>query len=259
MKIESRALVSYDEYCPFECKHCYTYGIKRDEFRTLDEIVESISNLSFDVVYVSQKNDNFAIPEKGIHLCERLFEKYRCNIFAITRNVFDDHQLTQIVMLANRMKQEGKRFFIAVSIPALKSSAITENVFKVPSPEDRLDFMKRLYIKNIPTIAMIRPLYPNEIVPLDELYELIDVCSKNSHCIVSGGLGVNEDILNRLGMEANDFSYNDTPYLQGAIDCEIKFVNVTLEMQAILIKCKISGIPFFEHSLPALNYLAESA
>jgi len=259
MQIESRVLVSYDEYCPFECKHCYTYGINRETLRTVDEIVDGISDIPFDVVYVSQKNDNFAIPERGIQLCEKLFERYECNIFAITRNVLDDSYIARISDLASKMERHGKKFFFAVSIPALKSSSVTECVSKVPSPTERLDFMKRLYDKKVTTIALIRPLYPDTIVPLNEIYEIIDRCSKNVHCIVSGGLGVNDDVLMRLGMDATDFSYVDKPYLQGAIDCDIKFIDVTLEMQALIEKCQSVGIPFFEHSMPALNYLSRTA
>lgn len=257
MKISSRVLVSYDEFCEFECKHCYTYGIKRDVFRTVDEIVDSILESSFDVVYVSQKNDNFSNPERGIQLCESLYNRYHCNVFAITRNVFNDDYIDQLVNLSNQMKKEGKRFFFAVSISAMESSSVTENVSKVPSPTARLDFVKKLNKKGIITIVMIRPLYPNKVIPIDEIFEIIDECSKDVQCIVSGGLGVNDNVLERLGMEESDFTYKNAAYLQGAIDCDIKFVDVSAEMQAVQNKCQSVGIPFFEHSMPALNYLSE--
>lgn len=75
-------------------------------------------------------------------------------------------------------------------------------------------------------------------------------------CVVSSGLGVNDSILSRLGMKESDFSYKENQeYLQGAIECEIKFVNVEKELAALHKKCTSLGIPMFEHSMPAINYV----
>ena len=69
-------------------------------------------------------------------------------------------------------------------------------------------------------------------------------------------LGVNDSILSRLGMKESDFSYKENQeYLQGAIECEIKFVNVEKELAALHKKCTSLGIPMFEHSMPAINYV----
>ena len=259
MKITQRAFVSFDELCPYECKYCYTYGIKREKIRTTQEIVNSIAEKKFDVIYVSQKNDNFANPLKGLDLCRQLFQKYRTNIFIITRNVFNDSELVELEKLKADIGSENKQIFIAVSLNAIDSIDICENTDRVCSPKERIEFLKKLSDKGFTPILMLRPIFPDTIIPVEECLQIIDRTHSYISCVVSSGLGVNQDILDRLGINESQFSYNQNQeYLQGAIDCEIKFINVDYEIQKISQKCQSLKIPMFEHSMPALNYLLES-
>ena len=259
MKISRRTFVSFDELCPYQCKHCYTYGIVRDNFRTIEEIVESISKDDFDVIYVSQKNDNFSNPLRGIDLCHRLFKRYRTNLFIITRNVFNDDELKELDKLKEYLNQANKQLFIAISLNALESINVCESAGKVCSPNSRIDFIKKLSDRGYTPILMLRPIFPDNIIPVEECLRIIDLAHKHVSCIVSSGLGVNDDILERLGMKESDFSYNQSQeYLQGAIDCEIKFIDVTTEMEKIRKKCHSLNVAFFEHSMPALNYIMDS-
>jgi len=105
---------------------------------------------------------------------------------------------------------------------------------------------------------MIRPLFPNNIIPVSEIGEILSNCHDYLSCVVASGLGVNEHILKRLGLKENDFVYNESQeYLQGAINCEIKFVDVTKEMEHVKKECLNFNLALFEHSMPALNYLFE--
>ncbi len=108
MKIEKRAFVSFDSPCKFNCKFCYTYGIERNKIRTLNEMISDLENEEFDVLYVSQKNDNFSDVESGIELCEKSYEKFKCHIFIITRNVFNSEQIIRLKNLKEKMEDEGK-------------------------------------------------------------------------------------------------------------------------------------------------------
>ncbi len=256
MSITKRVFVSFDEYCPYQCRHCFTYEIKRDKIRTIEEIVNSIKDETFDVVYVSQKNDNFADPQNGINLCKELFQNYKCNLFVITRNVLNLNQLMELESIKNGLSEINKRLFFAVSINALESREICEEVTLVPSPMERIDFLRRLSDKGFKPILMLRPIFPNNIIPINECLKIIEYAKNYVACVVYGGLGVNSDILKRLGMKATDFSYiKNQEYLQGAIECEINFVDVTKEIKQIQEKCRSLNIPYFEHSMPALNYL----
>lgn len=256
--INERAFVSFDNYCPFQCKHCFSYGIEREKERSIDEIVNSLDGNSFDVIYVSQKNDNFYDPQRGLQLCKKLFNKYKSNIFIITRNVFNNEQLSELDNLRRVLDEQNKKIFIAISLNAIESIGVSEDTTKVPSPNQRMEFIKALGDRGFEPILMLRPIFPNSIIPISETIRIIEKTQKSISCVVASGLGVNNKILQQLGMKENDFLYNDDQeYLLGAIDCEIRFIKVCSELSRIKEKCKSLNIPFFEHSIPALNYLLE--
>lgn len=259
MKIKKRVLVSFDGECPYYCKHCYTYSLdKQTKHRSLEEIVDSIKNEEFDVIYVSQRKENFVSPDEGLELCEALYERYHTNIVAITRNVFNNSHLKRLKVLSDRMINEGNTFFLCSSVPGLASAAITEDLSIVPSPEDRINFLRDVYNEGIRTILIIRPLYPKNIIPTDEIIELINKCKLFVSCVLSSGLVVNNDILRMLNYKETDFLYTDngqSDYLVGAIEDEMKYINVKEELEELKKYCLKIGVPFFEHSMTAINYL----
>ncbi len=258
-KVEKRVLISYDDLCPYQCKHCYTLDIDRlDKSREIEEIVDSIEGAKFDIVYVSQRRENFIKQDQGIELCEKVFERYKCNILIITRNVFTQHYIDRLKELQRRMDKIGKRLFVAVSIFATKSFALSENPNKVPSPYERIKFLEKMSQEKIETITLIRPVFPNSIVPIEELYEIVDLCSKFSSCVVSSGLAVNDNILWRLGLKSEDFCYVDNmDYLEGAMEGKLRFVNVSRELSLLKQHCKKDKVKCFDHTMEAINFYLE--
>lgn len=269
--IKTRELVSFDGPCPYKCKHCYTFGLNEENRHlTVDDIVDSLKGKQFDVIYVSHNRENFVVPDEGIDLCTRLFETYNKDIIAITRNIFNEKELERFAKLSEKMKSKGKLLCLAVSIPALDSIEITEGSGIIPSPEKRIEFLKRAKEKNIKTILVIRPLFPNKIIPIREPLEILERCKTFVNCVLSSGLAVNDSILNQLGLSEKDFNYlegNNSKYLLGAID-GIKYVDVQDEIRQLKEKCKelninffdhsMEAIKFFDHSLQAINYLKET-
>ena len=257
MSIKNRAFVSFDELCPYECKHCYTYGIARGKNRSIEEITDSISSADFDVIYVSQKNDNFSNPMRGITLCHSLFERYKKSLFAITRNVFSETELAEFLELKREMSDASRHLFVAVSINATNSISVSEETSRSCTPNQRIEFIKALSEKGFKPILMLRPIFPNRVIPIDECLHLIDVLHPYISCVVTSGLGVNSDILSRLGMHESEFTYiENQEYLDGAIDSEIKFIDVDYEIQMIREKCTEYGVQVFAHSMSAINYVA---
>lgn len=260
MNYNDRVLVSFDGLCEYACKHCYTQDMDQKlPKRTVDEIVDSIKEESFDIIYVSQKKENFIDPDEGLDLCEKLYERYQCSIMAITRNVFQPHQLERLVTLHNKMKNNKHELFIGVSVPALYSAYKTENLDLLPEPKQRLEFVKDLYNKGLNVILFLRPLFPDKIISLSEAFEIINLLDKQVSCVVSAGLVTNKHILDRLGLKACDFDYlpeGQSEYLKGAADLEFNYTDVEYELSQVHDYCLDKEIPFFRHSLPAINYLS---
>lgn len=260
--LSKRALISFDDLCPYQCKHCYTLDIPRSsENRTINELVESLSSFEFDIVYVSQRRENFVNPDNGIKLCESIFERYKCNIFMITRNVFDKAHLERLHRLKKQMEVEGKYLFVGVSLFATHSYKLSENPSCVPSPYERIEFLKTLADEGFYTVTLIRPVFPDNIIPIKELYEIVDGCKGNSHnCIASSGLAVNKNILWRLGIDESTLDYvSDVRYLEGAMEGHLDFVNVSHELTLLKEYCINQDVPFFAHTLSALNHLIKEA
>lgn len=259
--IKQRVLISFDDICPYQCKHCYTLDIPRASAnRSAEEIVDSISSCKFDIAYISQRRENFVSPSRGIRLCESVFERYRCNILIITRNIFTKEDIFRLKNLKNKMDAEGKTLFVAVSVFATNSYAKSENPNVVPSPAERIAFLKALSEEGFCTITLIRPIFPSTIVPIKELYEIVDLCKNNeNNCIVASGLAVNSNILWRLGIDKSKFNYtSNAHYLEGAMEGELNFVDVSRELSDLKVYCSNQNVPLFEHTMPALNYLLEA-
>ena len=127
-KYEKRVFVSYDTICPMKCKHCYTYELElREKPRTADELVKSLTDEIFDIIYVSKSYENFYDEEKGILLCESLWEKFHKDIFIITRRRLSDSTLAALARLNQQMRIKGNGLYLGVSVSANDSASILEN------------------------------------------------------------------------------------------------------------------------------------
>lgn len=262
MQINKRVFVSFDGKCPYNCKHCFSFEIEQPSVpRTVEQIVDSLKGKDFDVVYVSQKKENFVVTDEGLTLCEQIFSNYGCNIVIITRNVFSRSQIERMLSLHKKMRLKGKNLFLGISIIGLKSAAISEDLTAIPTPEERIKFAVTLYNSGIPTLVLIRPLFPQHLIPSEEWKEIVDRVAGNVSCILSGPLMVNTPILKRLGLLPSDLNYlceGESDYLDGAIAYSMEYVDVIQEMQELKTYCFERNVAFFEHSLPALNYIVNN-
>ncbi len=257
MNIQKRVLISVDDFCPFQCKHCYTYQIERDVKRTIDQIVASIANEKFDIVYISQRSDSFADPAVGLELCEKVFQRYKCNILIITRNILDNNQYQRLLELNKIMTAQNKMLFWACSVIGMESANVSENTHLIPKTTERIKFLSKLKTSNIRTMLLIRPLFPSFIIPNSEIEKIVELAANSAHCIITGPLMVNDKILMRLNIGEKTLKYcnGDTEYLQGALAESMKYVDVSDEIAHLDKICNKLKVPLFKHSMPAINFL----
>lgn len=256
--LENRKIISFGGKCSFDCKHCF--GCEIDETNKnevgIDDLIVSLQNQNFDVLYISQNKENLTDPHKCIELCEKLYEEYCCDIFITTRCILNDNEITHFINLSEKMKENNKNLTICVSIPAMDSYSKTENKDKVPTPHQRIDFLKKIKNSNIYSMVTIRPLFPNSFIPQDEIFQLVDECKNKVDCILTGGLMVTDKILKRLGVDKSEFNYlpyGNSEYLKG-IDVDFMAVDVSEEIKNLKEYCNKNGILFFAHSMDALNF-----
>lgn len=254
----TREFASFSGKCPYACLHCYTfnpeYNIIGEE--SISKIVNQLEGKNPGVIYISGHKENFINPDDGLELCEKLFEKYHCDILITTRNVFDERQIERLSKLNSRMISENKDLFFCISIPALSSYKKLEDNSKIPTPQQRIEFLSKVYKKGIITFLTIKPLCPNEFIPIEEALEIINKCKKYSTVVLSSGIIVDKHILKRIKDFPNDFKYEQAPLMECLKNnISMKYVDVSDELLKISELCNEYNIPFFQHSMPAIQYI----
>lgn len=259
LKFMKRAMISFDGQCPLKCKYCYTYDLKcADKNRTVKELVDSLDNEEFDIIYVSQTYENFANQLDGVDLCRSLYKKYNKDIFIITKSELDNRTISHLVKLNNIMRESGKQLFFGVSLCSDESYSNVENKYLCPSPEIRLSNLKKMHLNGINTLLILRPIFPNFIIPIDECLGLIKKSIPYVDAVVSSGLIITDSITNRLNIKKQSLLFleeGDTDYLANIDRERIDFVDVSEELKVIEEQCIKLNIPFFSHTMPALNYV----
>lgn len=260
--LNKRALVSFSGYCPLRCKHCYTYELKQEknkkDYEEINEIIDSLYNKEFDVVYVSHDRENMIDEKAGVELVKRIYKTFHKPILIITRKVLGGDTITSLSQICESMKANNNIFAVGVSVSANDSYNMLEDISVIDSPEDRFCFIQDLHNNHIPTILMARPILPDNLIPTREIIDLIKKYSPFIDAIVSSGVAVNDGILKRLGMSDSDFNYlpgDNAEFLIGTEVCDIKYVDVKSELERVKECCDECDKPFFTHSMDALNFL----
>lgn len=258
----SRILVSFSGRCPLECKHCYTLDCdshkNEKDLDEIESIVSSVRGSTFDIIYISHDRENFIDEQAGIKLTESLYAAYKKSILIITRKNLCQSTIKQLAALSKKMKVNGDSLFVAVSIPANSSYGITEKTEQIASPLDRCELLKALHLNGIKSILMARPIFPNAIVPIDEVIEMISDYHEYLDAVVASGLAVNDSILERLGLSESELMFlpgNHSSFLIGSSAKNIKYIDVDAELIKIKKVCDKNRIIFSTHSMDALNQL----
>lgn len=253
-KYEKRVFVSYDTICPMKCKHCYTYELElREKQRTTDELVKSLTDETFDIIYVSKSYENFYDEKKGLLLCESLWKQFHKDIFIITRKRLSDSTISVLARLNQQMRINGNGLYLGVSVSATDSISILENQDFCPNSLDRISNLERAKAAGIKTLLLLRPLLPDNIIPVKEPLQLIEKSKNFVDGVISSGLIVTDQILHRMNLKKDDLKYlekGDSDYLADLHSNSIRYVDVCVEIQKLRECCLKNEIPFFEHSMP---------
>lgn len=260
-KYQKRVFISFDGKCPMNCLHCFTYELEeKKNSRKNEELLQELEEKEFDIVYVSQTYENFYEEEKGIDLCKSVYKKYRKDIYIITRSRLSDNGIMELADLNAQMRQKGNRLFVAVSVCGNESYGITEDVNRCPSPNERLKNLEKLYYMGVSTILLVRPLFPDHIISVDECKKLIELSKDYIDVVISSGLIVTDKIIERLGLTEDKLKFlvdGDSEYLANLQQRQVRYLDVEQELQTLDVYCNEIHLPFFRHSLPALNFLVE--
>ena len=257
-----RAFASFGGICRYNCNHCYTFI---DKFSTLknnsiSEIINELETKDFNIVYISGYNENFYIPKMGINLIERLYERFKCHILFTTRNVFNNEDMKRIQMINRNMRKDKKMLCACVSISAYDSYKKLESNSMIPTPNQRIEFIKKMYNSGILTFLTLRPICPNDYIPTNEYINILSDVGNNCSGVISSGIVVNDDILKRLNGFPIDFRANEKLIMPCLCqdNLYVKYIDVEVELRTIKEYCVQHSIPFYSGSVDAIqNSLAD--
>ena len=263
MKEYMRQFVSFTGKCPYACNHCYTFCEGYDSYdsgNTVNEIVKKLQDEDFDIIYISGHKENFVNPDEGLELCEQLFDNYHSDIMVTTRSIFNVKQLDRFGRLNIKMREQGKDLFFCASIPALESYKKLEPNNMIPNPFKRIENIIRVFEKGIYTFLTLRPLCPDNYIPIQEILEIIELCKGYVTVILSSGIVVDDHILQRLENFPIDYKSQNKPLMPCLKNnLSMQYVDVDKELKMIREKAIECNIPFFEHSLPAIEYVKNNS
>lgn len=252
-----RAFASFGGKCQYKCNHCYTFI---DKFSTLKnnsipEIINELETKDFNIIYISGYNENFYIPEMGIKLIERLYEHFKCHILFTTRNVFDNENMKKIQTINNNMRKDKRMLFACVSISAYDSYKKLEPNVIIPTPNQRIEFVKKLYKIGVSTFLTLRPICPNDFIPTNEYINILREVEKNCTGVISSGIIVNDEILKKLKGFPVVFRSNEKPIMPclHQDNLYVKYTDVEIELRTIKDYCAQHSIPFYSGSIEAIQ------
>lgn len=252
-----RSFASFGGKCKYKCNHCYTFI---DSFNThhnnsISNIIRDLENEKFNTIYISGYNENFIVPEKGIELIEKLYQHFKCNILFTTRNVFNLNHMHRISEINRKMLKERRRLFACVSISAYDSYKKLEPNCIIPSPQERIRFVKELYKNQITTFLTLRPICPNSYIPTIEYLKILEKVDRKCDGVISSGIVVNDQILKKLTGFPSDFK-STTDLIMPCLHQDglfVEYVNVEEELINIKKKCEEIGVPFYKCSIEAIS------
>ena len=256
---QDREFASFSGKCPFKCLHCYTFSnnFKSKEDSSLYEIVERLSSKKFKIIYISGYKENFEKPDDGLDLMEKLFSRYKCHILFTTRNTFNKKQIDRLSEINNKMQDIGKKLFACISISALGSYKKLETNKIIPSPSQRIEFLKDLNKKGIITFLTLRPICPDLFIPTIEYLEILEKSYKYCDAIITSGIKVDKSIIKNLVNFPLDDNCKEERW-HCFDEMPVKNPNVNNELSVIKAFCKVKKIPVFDESIPAINYQLKS-
>jgi len=167
--------LSEKKYCPYDCAFCYVKsGFMKYIKLEIEDIIKFLQNNfgKYDIVYISGDTDSFAYPRtnQAIELIEKIAENINVDILFTTRTKFDEKHLKSLKDINSYMKRKNRKLISCISISRLFSAEYIEP-YPIPSPQERIEMLKKLKENGLYTILATRPFLP--IINSDEYIEII--------------------------------------------------------------------------------------
>lgn len=260
----NRAMVSLGpltdkKYCPYNCAFCYVKsGFMKYMKLEIDEIIEFLNKNKekYDIVYISGDTDSFAPPRtsKAIELIKRISETIDVDITFTTRTIFDEDNLKSLKVISDYMKDKDHKLIASISISRLSSANYIEPS-PIPTPEDRIEMLKKLKENKLYTILATRPFLP--IINSEEYIEIIRKSKDYIDVVLGETWYADEKLIKDV---CKDIDISKIEFIDKVMDFDDngkmwKCYEAKETVERVTKYCKENNIPFFMRSHPAIDYI----
>lgn len=239
--------------CPYQCIYCFaeSSSYKRGEDLThiLDDELEKLA-LNNEILQPACDSELLFYP-KWKQLLERMVKLQKSISFA-TKMDIQDEDISFLAKINQKLNACGEILNVGVTI--IKWDNYKEIEPYAPSPEKRIQTLRKLYENGIGCSLIIRPLFPD--TKLDELKKIIDNSKHFCHGYLIGPLYVNDAVINYLKSKNLLFKIEKRKpeWNQGE---EIKVIK-TPELESELHKYIIhSHKPYFSSNTECVSFIRE--
>lgn len=263
----NRAMVSLGpltqyKHCPYSCAFCYVKSeFMKYKTMEINNIIKFLQDNKgkYDIIYISGDTDSFAPPrtDKAIELVEKISNCIDVDITFTTRTIFNENDLKKLKNINENMKLKNRRLIASISISRLYSADYIEP-HPIPTPEQRIEMLKKLKEEGLYTILATRPFLP--IIDANDYIEIIEK-SKNYIDVVLGETWYADERL--IKDVCRDIDITKINFIEKTMDFDDNnYVWKCYEAKEIVEKvtkyCNDNNIPFYMRSRPAIEYIRNS-
>lgn len=249
-------------HCPYRCAFCYV----QDEFCSyanmdVDEIIIFLNNNrdKYDIIYVSGDTDSFAPPRtaQGLDLLYKIVMEIDCDLLFTTRTIFSENNYKTLQMIVDEQNKTGNKLYACVSITRFSDIYSYLEPHPIPTPEERIEVLRRLKHMGAITVLATRPFLP--MVPIEDYLKIIektkdfvDMVLGECFYFVRGGAiqkrvfpdGISPDVEKKLKKQKMTFDDNQADW---------DVWDSTEYQEAVRKKCIEYEIVFAMHSADAIE------
>lgn len=260
----NRAMISLGpltdkKYCPYSCTFCYVKsGFMKYMQLEIDDIIKFLkeNKEKYDIVYISGDTDSFAPPrtEKAIELLKEISKNIDVDITFTTRTTFSEENLKKLKNINDYMKNKNHKLIASISISRLYSANYIEPN-PIPSPEERIETLKKLKENGLYTILATRPFLP--IITSEEYIEIIKRAKNYVDTVLGETWYADEKLINDV---CKDFDIKTIDFVEKTMDFDNnnkvwRCYEAKETVEKVIQFCKENKIPFYMRSYPAIEYI----
>lgn len=195
-----RAVVSTGGVCTHGCEYCFVGagGYKIINELSVDKIVSSVAKFPPEVkrIELGLDKDPMLDQPKALELISRLSLLGKDLSFATKANLTNE-TVKKLAEISKEMTSRGNYLFTKVSLFGFETAKKYEP--HAPSPEERVEVIRRLHDAGLPTIIYIKPILPD--LTDEEIERVFQETEDHCYAYIAGYLIYDEKLAKKLNIE----------------------------------------------------------